>query len=192
MIRGIWLLAALAGAGFLLAQTEDHSPAASHVVTVCEALSAPLKYNGHVVTIRGRVDSTDEGTWLVGDGCPGIFVTAGYAWPSVISVAMPTIPAPLRIHQVNFKFDWESRRKVEAKSEELQKSAPPRCLEFTYSGLFETRVDWSDAKLRYTNGTWKYAGFGHLGDAPAQLLLKSEDDVAVVPDCKATKSNAAK
>jgi len=37
--------------------------------------------------------------------------------------------------------------------------------------------------MRYADGTSRYAGFGHLGEAPGQLLLKSEDDVIVTPGC---------
>jgi len=54
---------------------------------------------------------------------------------------------------------------------------------FTYTGLFETRPDWSSAKLHYANGSWRYVGFGHLGEAPGQRLLRSEDDVTVTPGC---------
>jgi hypothetical protein len=191
-MNSIRLLLAIAGASLSLAQTQTPRAAASHVLTVCDVLSAPLKHNGHVITIRGRVEGTDEGAWLVGGGCPGVFTTGEYVWTSAIYLAMPTIAAPLRVHPVNFKFDWESRRKTDAKYEELRRSAPAECLEFTYSGLFDTREEWAGAKLVYPNGTWKYAGFGHLGDAPGQLLLKSEDDVTVVPDCKATKGDVKK
>lgn len=185
MKRKITLLAFWACAGISSAQTP-------HALTVCEVLSAPLRYNGRLITIRARVDGTDEGAWLVGNGCPNVLVTAEHVWPSEIFLAMPTLPAPLRIHQVNFKFDWDSQRKMEAKSEELKKSIPPECLAFTYTGLFETREDWSRAKLNYANGTSKYAGFGHLGEAPAQLLLRSADDVEAVPDCKTNKSEVKK
>jgi len=54
---------------------------------------------------------------------------------------------------------------------------------FTYTGMFETRGDWASAQMRYADGTSRYAGFGHLGEAPGQLLLKSEDDVIVTPGC---------
>jgi hypothetical protein len=178
------LLVTLAGAVLSLGQTQPQRTA-TPVLNVCDVLSTPLKYNGHVIVIRGRVDGTDEGAWLLGDHCSGISTTGDYTWRSIIYLAMPTIAAPLRVHQVNFSFDWESRRRAQLKYQKLRKSVPVACVEFTYSGLFETREDWPRHKLVYPNGVWKYAGFGHLGEAPGQLLLKSEDDVTVLPDCTA-------
>ena len=81
---------------------------------------------------------------------------------------------------------------MEIKSGNLRKTTPPECLEYTYTGLFETRKNWSSGRMTYPDGTWKYAGFGHLGDAPEQLLMKSEDDVNVMPNCKTNKSEVNK
>jgi hypothetical protein len=150
---------------------------------VCEILAHPLQYDGKLVTIRGRVGSTDEGVWIFSDGCRGVLTTDGYTWPSEIAVAMPTAPPPLRLHSIDFEYDSKSRQKVVAKYKSLRRRWPERCLVMTDTGLFETRDDWSKAKMEYPNGTWKFAGFGHLGEAPGQLILKSEDDVSVVPSC---------
>ena len=153
------------------------------VLTVCEALSAPMKYNGRILTIRGRPSGSDEGYWVNGDGCPGVVTTDGFMWPSEISLAMPTLPRPLRLHSVDFTYDWDARHRLDAKYKRLRKRVPQDCLVFTYTGLFETRTDWSAQKMVYANGRFSYAGFGHLGEAPAQLLLRSEDDVEAIPNC---------
>lgn len=151
-------------------------------VSVCEVLSKPLAFDGRIVTISGVEEGTDEGLWLAGD-CPTHWVTEGQAWPSVIALTMPNVPAPLRIHSVDFKFDIESERRLKLKLESLLAAAPKKCIAFTYTGLFETREDWSRARLTYPDGTSKLAGFGHLGEAPGQLLLKSADDVSLMPNC---------
>jgi hypothetical protein len=96
---------------------------------------------------------------------------------------MPTLPLPMRLHSVDFTYDWDARHRLDIKYKRLRKRVPQACLVFTYTGLFETRTDWSASKMRYANGTFKYAGFGHLGGAPAQLLLRSEDDVEAIPNC---------
>jgi hypothetical protein len=44
---------------------------------------------------------------------------------------------------------------------------------WTYTGLFETRKEWSKTMN----------GFGHLNEAPGELIIKSEEDVAPVPNC---------
>ncbi|MGD0047684.1 MAG: hypothetical protein ABSE42_11765 [Bryobacteraceae bacterium] len=185
MTHCIRLLIAAGTAGVLLTagQVKPQDAAPPRVLTVCEVLSAALKYDGRVVKIRGRVEGTSEGAWLIGDDCPGVFVAEGHVWGSNISLEMPTMPAPLRLHQVDFKYDWDSESRTEAKYSALEKSVPHDCLAFTYTGMFETRTDWSHAKAVYPNGTWKYIGFGHLGGSPGQLLLKSEDDVEAVPGC---------
>jgi len=170
-------LAASAGAG-----QADGEPK-PQTLTVCQALSAPLKYDGQIVTIRGRSSGTDEGYWVSGDDCPGVITTDGFVWPSAISLAMPTLPLPLRLHSVDFTYDWDARHRLDTKYKRLRRRVPRACLVFTYTGLFETRTDWPTHKMVYANGTFNYAGFGHLGGAPAQLLLRSEDDVEAVPNC---------
>jgi hypothetical protein len=194
MMPCIRLLVTVGASGLFsaTAQVETVEAAPSGILTVCEVLSAPLKYDGHIVTIRGRLDGTNEDNWLIGDDCPGVFVTGDHVWPSVVSLAMPTIDAHLRVHPVNFQFDWEAQRRFDAKHKTIRKSVPANCLAVTYSGMFETRTDWSTAKLVYPNGAWRYAGFGHLGDAPGHLLLKSEDDIAVVPGCGGDKGHSPK
>jgi len=164
-------------------QVKPQEAAPSRVLTVCEVLSAPLKYNGRMVTIRARIEGTSEGTWLIGDDCPGVFVTEEHVWSSSIFLGMPTMPAQLRLHQVDFQYDWDSGSRTNAKAEDLRKSVPDRCLMVSFTGMFETRTDWSHAKAVYPNGTWKYLGFGHQGGSPGQLLIKSEDDVEAVPGC---------
>ncbi len=67
---------------------EDHL---STVVTVCEILSHPLQFNGKTVTIRDSEIGSTKGAWLAGYECPGIFVTEGYVWPSLVTLEMPPI-----------------------------------------------------------------------------------------------------
>ena len=121
-----------------------------------------------------------------------MFRTGEHVWPCVVYLAMPTMNAALRVHSVEFTFDWQSQSKVDAKFVRLRRTVPAECVQFTYTGLFDTREDWSKAKLRYPNGIWKYAGFGHLGEAPAQLILKSVDDVAVIPGCRDVNAGGKK
>ena len=152
-------------------------------LTVCQVLSAARDYDGHMVTITGKVQGTDEGVWLSSEDCPGAYTVADHVWPSAIALVLPSLPAPLRLHPVDFEFDWNSRRVAEAKFKGLRKTIPESCMAFTYTGMFETRLDWDKARIPYANGTWRYAGFGHLGDAPARLVLRSEDNVSAMPNC---------
>lgn len=152
-------------------------------LTVCEVLSQPLFYDGHLLTVRARIAGTDEGAYLAGDNCPTVPKTEGHLWPEVIFLAMPDSHQPGPPRPVDFEFDWESKRHVDSRYRQLRKRAPDECIVFTVTGLFETRRDWSAAKVIYPNGTWTFVGFGHLGEALGQLVMRSEDDVALAPNC---------
>jgi hypothetical protein len=162
------------------AQTSDAS-APARALTVCEVLAEPLKYDGQMLTIRGSLDGSGDGAWLTSTRCPDVMVTDGHVWPVLISLQYPDHKN--RLHPVTFKFDAASERRIGAKYRELARSADGKCLVWTYTGVFETRRDWSTARAPHPGGPSPFVGFGHLGVAPAQLLLKSADDVEAVPGC---------
>ena len=124
-------------------------------------------------------------TWFTSDECPGILTTGKHIWPSIIWFSTPSMPTPNRLHPIDFQLDSESEDRVEAKYRALKGRTPDRCIVWTYTGLFETRRNWSDAQAIDVNGD--PLGFGHLGKAPGQLIAKSADDVAVIPNCTAGK-----
>jgi hypothetical protein len=165
------------------AQTAYQEPPATKAVSVCDVLAHPLEFDGRIITLRDKVASSDEGSWLYSDKCPGIFVTYAHVWPSAISLQLPTIPPEMRLHSPKFNYDWQSSKTAAAKRTRLLKTGPSQCLVFTYTGLFETRRDWSAAKKVYPNGTSTMIGFGHLNGSPGQLLMKSDDDVSLDADC---------
>jgi hypothetical protein len=183
-----WVLIVLIESGLAIALGQVPKAAkegAPPTLTVCDILSTPLRYDGQLVRIRGSIDATDEGSWFVGESCSGIVVTEGHVWPSQIALVMPDIRSELRLHSVDFQFDRESERRIDRKYAQLRRAVSDECLSWAYSGLFETRRDWSEAMVIYFNGTRRLIGFGHLGESPGQLLLKSKDDVAAIPKCKA-------
>ncbi len=161
--------------------------AAPKIVTVCDVLSKPLQFNGTMVTIRSRLTGTDEGVWLIGRECPRALVTAQHIWPSEIALESPN-PRLHHLHPIDFQLDAESERRANARYGELKTQVPGRCIVWTYTGLFETRTNWSESKAVYSDGTTKFMGFGHLSEAPGQLIIKSVDDVAAIPDCGGGRS----
>lgn len=102
-----------------LINREDNFP----TVTVCDILSQPLQYDGKMVRLRSRMGGTDEGSWFIGDECPGIFVTGKYVWPSVIWFATPADPGPNHIRPIDFEFDSESESRIDAKYKALRRRA---------------------------------------------------------------------
>lgn len=168
-IIGICLMiGALSGASFLTK------------VTVCEVLAAPLKYNGEMVLLEGEINGTDEGGWLTASGCQTPFVTGGHIWPnSIFLQGNPTDKHNL--HKVDFVYDDGSGARALTKAKSLGQKYPGKKLRWTYEGLLETRTDWESFLARYPNGTSRYIGFGHLSEAPAQLIVKAIHDVSVAP-----------
>ena len=167
------------------AMAQGVQPEAPKIVTVCDILSKPLQFNGRMVTIRSRVEGTDEGGWLTGNDCPGALVTDQHTWPSEIALVAW---AGLHHPPVDFGFDADSERRANARYKELRTRAPDRCIVWTYTGLFETRTNWSESIAVYADGTSKLIGFGHGGEAPGQLIIKSVDDVSIIPNCSAGRS----
>jgi hypothetical protein len=150
--------------------------AAPRTLTVCDVLSKPLSYDGELVRIRGEIVGTDEGTWFKGEECPAVMVTDGYVWGSLISIEFPG--SPFQIHPVNFEYDASSVRRLTPRYKKLRRGLPDRCIAWTYTGLFETRKEWS----KMMNGNPR--GFGHLNGAPGELIIKSVDDVAPALNCR--------
>jgi hypothetical protein len=152
-------------------------------LTVCEVLSRPSKYDGKMVRIRDRVFGTEEGAWFVGESCPGIYVSDFKIWPSSIAWTMPT-DLTFILHKVDFQFDSEASKAIHEKYRALRRRLPDRCLEYTYTGMFES---WSKQTAKKTDpkGTqYEIPGFGHLNESPAQLVLKSADDITPSLNCK--------
>jgi hypothetical protein len=145
-------------------------------LTVCDILSDALSYDGELVRIRGEIVGTDEGTWYKGEDCPGVLVTEGYVWPSLIAIEAPG--NPLQIHSVNFEYDFSGMKRLTPGYKKLRRRMPDRCIAWTYTGVFETRKEWS----KMMNGNPR--GFGHLNGAPGELIVKSADDVAPAPNCR--------
>jgi hypothetical protein len=152
-------------------------------LTVCEVLSHPSEYDGKIVRIRDRVFGTDEGAGFIGESCPGIYVTDGKIWPSQIAWTMPT-DLTFILHKVDFQFDWQSGKALNKKYRALRKRVPDRCLEYTYTGMFESWSKQTAKKIDLKGRQYEIPGFGHLNESPAQLVLKSADDITPSANCK--------
>jgi len=148
-------------------------------LTVCEVLSQSAAYNGKMVTLKGVDASTDEGLWVRGISCLPITI-GGREWPPVVSLVTPD----MALEETDFEFDEASWTRVGAEYKRRLSALPRNCVEFTYTGLFQTRSNWENFKLVYPDGRILYLGYGHLNFAPAQLIVKSADRVDSLPDCK--------
>jgi hypothetical protein len=148
-------------------------------ISVCEVLREPLKYDGKIVAVRGRLDyGGGEGTWLE-DDCTEKHTTAGgLEWFNLIW----TSPQPSdAAHQIAFvpisgEHAVDNLKRFVA---EILKGQERYRLWATYVGLFEAK-DYKTA-VYVTRGRPMLGGFGHLGMAPAQLFIKSIKDPMIEP-----------
>lgn len=140
-------------------------------IGVCELLTDPLRYNGKMVAVRGRVVGTGEGEWLIGEGCSRTVETGGYKWPTSIWLATSySYLDPL--HEINFRRDETAFTKLRALLKAKGYDGSQR-LVVTYLGLFETYDDLASRVVKFPDGALKGAGFGHQNSSPAQLIIKT-------------------
>jgi len=137
------------------------------------------EFDGKMVAVRGAVEGTDEGAWLrSSQNCKYKLVTRGITWPNVISLEYPNNESTNPADHVDFDVDWEAIYTVgvavpkgfNRKIDQIVK---------TYVGLFQTYPDL-DSRVSSDKGDALKAGFGHLGGAPARILVKTVRDVAAV------------
>jgi hypothetical protein len=166
----------------LFAQGRKKETSNLPILSVCEILSNPLKYDGQLLRIRDVIRGTDEGAWFAGEQCPGVFVTEGHVWPSLIFLGVPG--NPLQLHSVDFNYDSASQDRLTPKYKQLKRRVSEDCIAWTYAGVFETRKDWTAAEAKTIDPS-RPRGFGHANAAPGEFLVKSADDVSAIPNCTA-------
>ena len=149
-------------------------------LSVCELIAHRSDYNRRMVAVRGVVKGGGLGAWLAANReCVYTLVTRGVEWPNLIFLAYPDNSSQLESYHADFRVDWRAIRRVE---EEVQGHAfnpdTDDTIE-TYEGLFLT---YSDLERRVSPGVpgALRLGFGPLGEAPAQLLIKTVRDAVVV------------
>ena len=137
-------------------------------LTVCDILENHVKNNGKIVAVRGRLEITDEGTWLAGENCHSSLVTKGYRWQMIISLVRskdPALPADAVVQR-----DENSLQRFYAT---IRQSPTAKKITVTYLGLFQTYEDLSRRIAPNLGGNMIPLGFGHSGLAPGQLVVQS-------------------
>jgi len=156
----------------VLSQTAGESPTGppARYSTVCEVLKDdPVRLNGSVISVRGILSISDEGAWLFGD-CEKHLVTRGVTWSNVLWLETDETDAQA-VRSV--KNMWKRIRTLHA---------DPRndSVYVTLVGRLETEASMNAAIVPRMDGTLARAGFGHLGAAPAQIVIQKATDITVV------------
>jgi len=133
------------------------------VYTVCEVLARLEEFSCRKVRVKARIVS-DTDSWLDGESCPKIVRVAGISFGSKIALRWPD--SLLVGCNVDFACDRESYGKVYT----AINSAEGRNgrIDVLLDGVVETRRP--PYALLSRNGA--RIGFGHLGSAAAQVIVK--------------------
>ena len=156
------------------------------VVTVCDILLDPSKFNGKLIVVLGRFAASDEGSWLVEDKCDrqvdgkngttsnmDVWLNQQGRDPST-QLAMPSIdPDSLKakLEQAGKNTKLGRHIQYQCTISFLEKDAKPEC-------------DWPEVSDQWalvygrveTMGDRTY-GFGHLSGSPAQVLVQASATV---------------
>ena len=138
-------------------------------LSVCDVLRGdPTKLNGSIVSVRGVIEITDEGKWLV-DDCSDHLVTQGVVWPNALWLT--TDDTDERAMK-SLDEMWAKLRRMHAN---LQRDR----VWVTFTGHLRTRGSMDDEVYPGPNGRLVRVGFGHLGAAPAEIIVEKADGLVV-------------
>jgi hypothetical protein len=149
-----FFLAAAAGA-------DDARP-----VTICDVLQDPAKWNGKMVEVAGPI-MTAQNLWVMGR-CDRALEVKGSKFLTGFVLEYPS-NKKLISHKVEFDWDEESKSELYVLTEEAMRTN--RTVFATVVGMFETRIPVDS--LIDANAPYKYRGFGHMGEAPGQIIVKT-------------------
>lgn len=142
--------------------------AAQEPISVCELLDRRIEFDGKWVAVQGLIEGGSEGSWLEGH-CPPL-LSQGHEWPGVIALEHRSA-----MRSDALRFDQDHRALNALKREYIRRTKRgDRDIQVVYHGLFQTHQDLAARVHRFPpDGRVITLGFGHLGFAPAQLIVKS-------------------
>lgn len=131
---------------------------------VCEVLANLSKFSNQLVTVRARL-AADVDIWLTQDDCAPVIKVNGVEFQNLIAIVWPDDPIIkgfdlFPLHRSSSKLLTEVLREVDREKEQVFVEVV---------GLLMTR----DPPLYLVHEkTGSRIGFGHLGIAPAQIVVK--------------------
>jgi hypothetical protein len=139
-------------------------------LTVCDVFRDLQRYNGMPLAVLGVEVSGKEAQYLWEGGCEAPLVTGAHKWGNQITFAWkdrsaPSPPASFRIDPVTLAVK-SARVKSQTPLEPRSRGYHDRLV--VVYGRFETRERFVEVKI-YDGVAGN--GFGHMGFAPAQLLV---------------------
>jgi hypothetical protein len=150
----------------LVGQTQNR-PA----IHVCEVLRNLQKYRNLEISVRGEWVYTDHGMTLR-ESCDTPLTTSGHVWPNGIWLAYPWLRDEEE-KPVDYKLD---QRKMKAALRRAGKISGQ--VYATFTGKLQARESLT---VFVSSSGPKGYGFGHLNTWPAQIVIRTVDNVSSTP-----------
>jgi hypothetical protein len=145
-------------------------------IRVCDVLSNLKKYENLEISVRGEWVHTEHGMYLR-QSCGTKLITKAHVWPNSIWIQLPWLE---REDPVNYVID---KRKLSAARERadgiLSRARPGAVVYATFTGKLQARE--SLTAIPRTNGGTMGNGFGHLNAFPAQIVIRSVENISISP-----------
>ncbi|MBS1825683.1 MAG: hypothetical protein JST93_10210 [Acidobacteria bacterium] len=155
----------------------------STILTVCDVMPELTKFDQKLVEISGIIQSSMEIFDLEGDSCKKYFVTKGYRWPAVLNLAYTDSYLGFRLEGKSIAFGFvtneASMKLLEKARERVKIDINRRFIRVVIEGMILT--GGPDRIVDNIMGqAFSVDGFGHMGHAPATLVIKELKKVEVV------------
>lgn len=142
-------------------------------VGICSLLSDPGNWNGKLIEVRGQVIASNN-FWIMGTECPDRIRAKGTVFIAGFVFADPQ-NKKLSAHSVHYRWDLSTIGQLNSALATAPKTKGH--VRATIVGMFETRLPLAD--LIDEKAPYKFRGFGHMGEAPGQILIKYLKDISI-------------
>jgi|SRR5581483_2304337 len=146
------------------------------VQSVCEILEHLDRFSGKLVSIRAKVVDL----WLAAEDCKADIRVEGVGFDNLIAMEWPdSAIVRLKGPKVPFTHDDRSFRRLEAVLGSTDSHT--HSIYADVEGLIVTRNPPQALVWKNLGGENIRIGFGHLGQAPAEIIVKLISNIEIVP-----------
>ncbi len=142
-------------------------------VSVCDLLANPVRWEGKIIEVRAPIEAVQD-YWVTGEACSARIVVKGTTFFAGFVLRDNTSKSLTR-KQVDFRWDSASVEQLNAAL--LEAETTKSHVRATVVGMFETVVPLD--RLIDEHAPFKFRGFGHMGGAPGQILVKTVKDIRI-------------
>jgi len=175
-----WLISIAGFLPVLVAWPWATAESTAATVKICELFSNPTRWNGKMVRVRGGLvrGSPEDGLLLSGEQCPKAIQVKGVTWPKLIFLEAPENAVPPK--KFDFQTDNPAMDKMNLLFWRVQVGGRREHVEGTVVGVFETQSPLESL----VQESWEdpHFGFGHLNAIPAQIVVKTIEDMRIESD----------